>query len=187
MGAMHAGEPVRVAMTKWGGRPHWEFDARWLGEDEHGCWIGIVTGTPMARPGASFTTTVDQVGLVPRPGAGGGAGWVATFHAPGAWVRTYVDMTTVPEWDGGRVHAVDLDLDVVLPSDGPAFVDDEDEFAEHQVRYGYPSETISSAEESCAFVLGEVLAERAPFDGDTPDVWLRRLRDLPDLPDLPRP
>ena len=35
------GDAVRVVMTKWGDRPHWEFDATYLGSDEHGDWIGI--------------------------------------------------------------------------------------------------------------------------------------------------
>lgn len=35
---------------------------------------------------------------------------------------------------------VDLDLDVVRRFDGSAEILDEDEFAEHQVRYGYPPE-----------------------------------------------
>ena len=33
---------------------------------------------------------------------------------------------------------VDLDLDVIRMRDG-GILDDEDEFAEHQVRYGYPA------------------------------------------------
>ena len=27
------GDEVRIVMSKWGGRPHWEFDARYLGSD----------------------------------------------------------------------------------------------------------------------------------------------------------
>ncbi|MFB9312828.1 DUF402 domain-containing protein [Nocardioides plantarum] len=173
------GTPVRLEMTKWGDRPHWEFAATYLGADEHGDWIGIPVGTHMSRPGAAFDTVVAQVGLVPR-----GVGWVSTFHAPGWRIATYVDMTTVPGWDGTTCRTVDLDLDVVRTADGHVFVDDEDEFAEHQVRYGYPPEVIALAEESAAWVHEAVLAERAPFDGDTADRWLRRLADLlgPDAP-----
>lgn len=171
--ALSPGDPVRLEMTKWGERPHWAFDATYLGADEHGDWIGIPVGTPMSRPGAAFTVEVAQVGLVPR-----GVGWLATFHAPGWSIATYVDMTSVPWWDGAVCRAVDLDLDVVRGSDGDVFVDDEDEFAEHRVLYGYPPEVVTLAEESCAWVLEQVSAERAPFDRATADGWLARLARL---------
>ena len=169
------GTPVRLEMTKWGDLPHWELAATYLGADEHGDWIGIPVGTPMARPGASFTTEVAQVGLVPR-----GVGWVSTFHAPGWRIATYVDMTAVPWWDGTTCRTVDLDLDVIRTGDGDVLLDDEDEFAEHQVRYGYPAEVVALAEESAAWVLQAVLEERAPFDGSTADRWLSRLAGLLD-------
>ncbi len=179
------GDPLRVVMTKWGGIPHWEFDARYLGEDQHGRWFGVPANTLMSRPGASFVSETAQVGLVPHPDAGGGGGWVATFHAPGYFVTTYVDMTCVPEWSDAQVHTVDLDLDVIRTCDGDVFVDDEDEFAEHQVVFGYPAPVVSLAEEACSFVLSCVLEERPPFDGDSSESWFARLADL--RADLPRP
>jgi len=169
---MRLGDPVRLAMTKWGAVPHWEYDATYLGGDDHGVWIGMPSGTFMSRPGASFTTTVDQVTLVPD------GWWVATFHAPGFPVRTYVDMTSAPVWDDARIRAIDLDLDVIRTDDGHVFVDDEDEFAEHQVAFGYPPEVVSLAEASCAWVLESVIEERAPFDGDTSEAWLGVLARL---------
>lgn len=171
--SLDLGTPVRLEMTKWGDRPHWAFDATYLGADEHGDWIGIPAGTFMARPGAEFTTVVVQVGLVPRD-----AGWLATFHGPGWHVATYVDMTSVPWWDGTTCRAVDLDLDVIRMTDGHVFVDDEDEFADHQVRFGYPTEVVSLAEDACAWVSEQVLEERAPFDGESADRWFARLADL---------
>ena len=69
---------VRVVFGKWGERPHWEYDAVRLGDDDHGLWLGLPEGTSMARPGARFTTTEPQVVLVPP-----GAGYVATFFGPG--------------------------------------------------------------------------------------------------------
>ena len=57
---------MRVEMTKWGERPHWEFDAHHLGRDEYGDWVGIPAGTLMTRPGARFVTETAQAGLVPR-------------------------------------------------------------------------------------------------------------------------
>jgi uncharacterized protein len=172
------GAAVRMELTKWGDQPHWAFDARWLGSDEHGDWLGFPTGTPMARPGAAFTTTVDQVGLVPRADHGAGGAWLPTFHAPGTWCATYVDMTTRPWWDGTTCRAVDLDLDVVLTAEGDVYVDDEDEFADHRVRFGYPPEVVSLAEEASRWVAEAVLHQRAPFDGTSSAPWFERLARL---------
>ncbi len=169
---MEAGAEVRVALTKWGDRPHWEFDARFLGSDEHGDWIGIPTGALMTRPGADFVTETDQVGLVPRDRA-----WLATFHAPGYLVVTYVDMTTVPFWDGHVLRAVDLDLDVIKTAEGEVFVDDEDEFAEHRELFGYPADVVALAEASRDEVLADVQQAREPF-GSHAQRWFAVLDGL---------
>ena len=58
--------------------------------------------------------------------------------------------------------AVDLDLDVVRRTDGTVYVDDEDEFAEHRVSFGYPPEVVELAEESCRWVLGHVRDRHRP-------------------------
>jgi hypothetical protein len=176
--AFAPGDSVRIEMTKWGDRPHWSFDALWLGSDEHGDWIGIPPGTPMDRPGAHYEPPVPQVGLSPalgRPDVE--RAFLATFHAAGSHIRVYVDMTTPPVWDGATLGAVDLDLDVIRGSEGDVVVDDEDEFAEHQVRFGYPAEVVALAEASRDRVHAAILAEQAPYDG-THEGWLARLAQL---------
>ena len=139
------GTIVRCQMSKWGDRPHWGFDAIHLGSDEHGEWIGAPAGTHHTRPGHTFHSAADAVTLVPA-----GGWYAATFYAPGTWCAVYIDITTPGEWDGTTLRFVDLDLDVVRLADplpdaarqrrvdtgrvaGEVFVDDEDEFAEHQV------------------------------------------------------
>ncbi|MCW2764812.1 MAG: hypothetical protein JWO11_771 [Nocardioides sp.] len=165
-------------MTKWGDRPHWEFDGILLGADEHGDWIGFPAGTHMSRPGATYVAPVAQVGLVPAPGAPVDRGWLATFHAPGGVVTTYVDMTTPPEWDGAVLRAVDLDLDVVRLPEGDVGVDDEDEFEAHRVRYSYPEDVVALAITSCERILTAITEEDRPFDG-TAEAWLARVPPLP--------
>lgn len=172
-----AGDPVRVVMTKWGSRPHWEFDATYLGDDEHGDWLGIPRGTVMARPGATYVAPTAQVGLVPPPGPATGRGWLATFHDVGGPVRTYVDITTPPRWDGTVLRAVDLDLDVVCGPTGRVWVDDEDEFADHRVRFGYPEEVVTAALASCRRVETAVVGGHAPYDGAARR-WLPRAREV---------
>ena len=87
---------MRVVFRKWGDRPHWEYDALRLGDDEHGTWIGAVAGTRLQRPGAEFNALGDFVSLVPHD-----APFVATFYdsvwaAAETGVDVYVDITTVP-------------------------------------------------------------------------------------------
>ncbi len=164
-------------MSKWGSRPHWEFPALHLGADDHGEWLGVPTGTHMARPGATYTNPVPQVILVPGPnGADDHRAYLATFHAPGGAVSVYVDMTTPPVWDGDVLRSVDLDLDVVRGTAGEVWVDDEDEFANHRVTYGYPDEIVTLASASCARIETLVRTGAAPFDADTSAHWLGVLR-----------
>lgn len=158
-------------MTKWGGRPHWEYDGVFLGTDQHGEWLGFAAGTYYARPGLEFVATFASVVLVPT----GGAAHVAGFNDRLAKAATYVDMTTPPTWDGTTLRAVDLDLDVVRLQDGTVYLDDEDEFAEHRVAFGYPPEVVTMAERSAAEVLAAVQQAVAPYDGPTAEAWLAAL------------
>ena len=172
-----SGDPIRVAMTKWGDRPHWEFDATFLGCDAHGDWLGIAAGTAMSRPGASYVAPTNQVGLVPPAGPDPARGWLATFHDVGGPVRVYVDITTAPVWDGAVLRAVDLDLDVVCGPTGRVWVDDEDEFAHHRALYDYPEDVARGALASCDRVQAAVVGGLAPYDGSAA-TWLARLGDL---------
>lgn len=165
-------DDARVVFSKWGDRPHWECDAGRLGQDEHGTWLGIPVGTHMSRPGASFATGQLQVILVPPASP-----FVATFYRPGGPCEVYVDITTAPVWDGDTVRAVDLDLDVIRGWTGRVWVDDEDEFADHRVRFGYPDEIVRLAVASSDEVLAAVGDRRPPYDGVVSGLWMDRLDD----------
>jgi hypothetical protein len=175
---MQAGDHVRKVVTKWGGRPHWEHDTTVLGTDEHGTWLGAPAGTLVSRPGVSFTASAAFVSVVPADGA-----FVATFYAPhkkgpGDPVELYVDITTVPTWTNGpqrTVTMVDLDLDVVRGRSGRVWVDDEDEFADHRVRYGYPADVVALATGSCDRVHAAVRAGAGVFDPAVGRTWISRV------------
>lgn len=171
--------PVRVVARKWPDRPHWEFDAVLLGEDCHGVWLGVPTGTAMSRPGAAFTTDQPQVTLVPRDGA-----FLSSFYARGgsAHCDVYVDISTVPVWSGDTVTAVDLDLDVVRGWTGRVWVEDEDEFAAHRVQHAYPPGLVRLAVTSCDEVRTAVQGRLSPYDGVLPKTWLRLLETENDRP-----
>lgn len=167
---------MRVLTRKWPDSPHWEFDAVRLGSDALGHWVGVPAGTWLSKPDRGFHAWCDHVVLLPHD-----SWWVATIYGEDADrpVDFYVDITTPAAWtsDGSEVRAVDLDLDVIRDPDGRVWVDDEDEFAEHQIALAYPAEVIAAAERSCAEVLATMTRGGAPFDGRAAD-WLGALREL---------
>jgi protein associated with RNAse G/E len=174
---LRTGDPVRVRSTKWDGSPHWAFDGRWLGADEHGDWVGFAPGTRFERPGSTFVADWSSVSLFPR------AGWAAGFNLrhPRA-LAIYVDLATEPAWrpdaSGATVSYVDLDLDVVGREGRRAYIDDEDEFAAHAVRFAYPPELVERVRADADALLGAVHRGEAPFDGPTAARWLALLERL---------
>jgi uncharacterized protein len=156
------GRDVRVVYTKYDGSLHWHRIMRHLGEDEHGIWLGARAGSTMQR-GDEPPTVMEAafVQLIPD-----GVWWTATFRADPARAEIYCDICTPPQWpDPAEVTMVDLDLDVLRLRDQRILLDDEDEFAEHQVRYGYPADVISNAEAAAAWLLDAVSAKAEPFGG----------------------
>lgn len=172
-----ARQTVRVVFSKWGNRPHWRFSMQRLGEDAHGVWLGAGAGLEISRPGQLVSLDYPSV-MVVQPGRP----YTAIFNAsPGlsgnSPCAVYVDITTPPQWRGDEVAMVDLDLDVVQSWDGHVFVDDEDEFAEHQQRYGYPPEIVALATDACATALAAVANADEPF-GLVGRAWLDQVNSL---------
>jgi hypothetical protein len=162
------GHRVRGQYTKWGGKRHHGADLVYLGADEHGDWLGDWVGNPWSGGPKSFVSVTDNVLFVPR-----GRGMTAMFYSahPEQAFELYVDITSVPQWQEDLVTAVDLDLDVIRRFDGTWFVDDEDEFAEHQVSYAYPLPLVAAAEAECARVVEEIRSGAAVFDNATAARW----------------
>jgi len=169
------GRQVRVVTRKWPDSPHWEHDALLLGEDSHGTWLGAPAGTRCSRPGAAYDSDDAMLRLLPA-----GEPWIASFYRRGgrAQFDVYVDITTVPVWERDILTAVDLDLDVVRGWAGRTWVDDEDEFADHRVRLGYPDHVVRLALASCDTVLAAVRREEPPYDRRAPLPWFAALADL---------
>jgi hypothetical protein len=152
--------PIRVVYRKYDGSLHWHMQLGWLGADEHGTWLAAPAGSQCQR-GSEEPVAFPQayVLLIPRAGA-----WTMACNAEPCWTELYIDITTVPRWIAGdRVEMVDLDLDVVRRFDRSAEILDEDEFAGHQVRYGYPPEVISQAEHTASAMLAAVASGAEPF------------------------
>ncbi|WP_235029845.1 DUF402 domain-containing protein [Nonomuraea solani] len=154
---------------KYGGALHWNHPGRLLGEDEHGVWAEVPGGT-VAYKGNGPPVTWDSpaIMLFPRD-----AWWTASFNTPPHKSEIYVDVTTVPEWKDGEVTMLDLDLDVIRMRDGRLILDDEDEFAEHQLLLNYPPDLITQAEETARWLLEAVGARKGPFGGAHSE-WLEK-------------
>jgi uncharacterized protein len=167
------GRDVRLVFTKFDGSLHWHQTVQYLGEDEHGIWLGSRAGSMAQRgsePPVRFEAPFVQLITADQ-------WWTAAFNDPPAWSEVYCDISTPARWiSPSQVTMIDLDLDVVRrrPA-GNVFVDDEDEFAEHQVHFGYPPDVITRAEQTAAWLLAAVSAGTEPF-GSAAEQWLAKVR-----------
>ncbi|MGH7921062.1 MAG: DUF402 domain-containing protein [Candidatus Dormibacteraceae bacterium] len=150
---------------KWPDAQHYRFTAERLGEDDYGVWLGMRAGTGYRGPRVG-TFTTHNVLLVPRD-----AWWTAKFRPATYEVPVYVDVCTPARWHGNRMTAIDLDLDVLRLGDGEIRVDDEDEFALHQVELRYPGWLIQAAVRSAGEVRSMVQRRVEPF-GRAYKSWL---------------
>jgi protein associated with RNAse G/E len=153
-------ELVRVVYRKYDGALHWNNYGRLLGEDEFGVWIGVAAGTAVWRGHElGIPAEQDNVLLVPADGW-----WTAMFNAEPHRTEVYCDITTVPTWPTPvEVTMVDLDLDVRRRRTGVVELLDEDEFAEHRVRYGYPPDVIERAWAAAEWLYDALRGTVEPF------------------------
>jgi protein associated with RNAse G/E len=147
-------DTIQVVFLKYDGRPHRSYPARWLGEDGDGTWLGVPAGTVARVDGDRETIRQEpHVLLVPK-----WAWWTAMFNAPPRPTEIYCDVTTPATWGANEVTVIDLDLDVRRRRWGDIERLDEDEFAEHQARFGYPDEVIAQAT-AASFWLATALGD----------------------------
>lgn len=167
---MESGRPYTLQFFKHPDIPHWRHETVWLGEDEWGVWLGAAAGamhqkgSGPARPGSS-----NQVHLVPR-----NDWWVFTYRPSHRRATHFIDTSTPATFEAERVTMVDLDLDIARSPDGTVWVEDEDEFVEHQGKYGYSSWLIMSAERATRRMEEALRQLREPFDR-VATTWLARL------------
>ncbi|SKC67829.1 DUF402 domain-containing protein [Krasilnikoviella flava] len=167
-----ADDDVRIVWRKFDGSLHWHHPMTRLGQDEFGVWLGAPAGTVYTRGERDLVVTVedDRVVLFPRDGW-----WTAEFQAAPARLDAYCDVATPAVWSAGEVTMVDLDLDVCrVREDMSVYVDDEDEFAVHQVRYGYPADVVEKAEAAAVWLTAALRDGVEPF-GSHYRSWLDRL------------
>lgn len=161
-------EVVRVRFTKWGDIPHWSFDMNRLGEDEHGVWLWMPPGTSMRRGTDAPILSRNPAVKVITPGQW----WTAIWNdGDESTYELFVDIATPAVWDGDAVRLIDLDLDIAKRRGGGIEIQDEDEFAVHQVEYGYPDHIVEKAITETARLAAAVERGDEPF-GSVAHQWM---------------
>ncbi|GLW32310.1 DUF402 domain-containing protein [Actinoplanes regularis] len=163
---------VDLVLRKYDGRPHRRVTGRLLGEDEFGTWIGTPRGT-MVRYSYGLRrlswTRSDSVRLIPRD-----AWWMAMFSAEPSRSEIYCDVTTPVRRTGpAEFTVIDLDIDLIRFHDRRVVIDDEDEFAAHRVRFGYPDEVVTAATGAATELHAALTGDTEPFAGHYRK-WLAR-------------
>ncbi|MFC3988556.1 DUF402 domain-containing protein [Actinoplanes siamensis] len=164
---------VDLVLRKYDGRPHRRVTGHLLGEDEFGAWIGTPRGTRVRYSyglrRVSWTRS-DSVRLIPRD-----AWWMAMFSAEPSRSEIYCDVTTPARRTGpAEFTVIDLDIDLIrMRPDGRVVIDDEDEFAEHRVRFGYPDDVVAGATAAAAELHAALTGGAEPFAGRYRE-WLAR-------------
>lgn len=158
---------VHIDERKWPDRLHWQFDVQRLGRDEHGVWLYAPPET-MAQRGRESPRSLATgfVILVPEK-----EWFIAEFYWDHPWHSVYVNIGTIPVWEGNRMRQIDLDLDVARKLDGSVVVLDEDEFRDHSVRYTYPDHVIASTRAATDRAVELVTSRIEPF-GTASHRWL---------------
>lgn len=167
------GTRLTFRWRKWDGGPHWMHECVYLGSDRWGDWFGQLPGWDSARPGRVFRPEHPNVTLLPPSGD-----YTYTHNAAPHRTRVYIDLAWDARWQDGEPTGIDMDLDVVERTDRGIYIDDEDEWEEHRVAYGYPLDIVDRLESLAADLKRRVTAHEAPFDEGTADGWLRRLAAL---------
>jgi protein associated with RNAse G/E len=169
------GERVWIQRRKWKDSPHYGSEGRFLGEDDHGLWVGAMPGNRMYKgTGPLRSGSYPVVWCLPRDG------WFLAHYLVGhPDLDIYIDIAAPAVWSDRSVKVVDLDFDVIVWNDGrPVELVDEDEFEAHHAQLRYPEELVSAARAAARHVLEQATAGEAPFNMDVVAPWFDELSRL---------
>jgi len=177
-GRLAPGTQVPLASTKYDGSMHYRYDCTVVVDEGDRLLAFAPAGTPMHSyrgrhsTGRHFLRVHDtehywNLEVMWEPD------WRPSKH--------YVNIAMPSTWDDGTLRFVDLDLDISWWSDGRVLLLDEDEFAEHRVRFGYPPWVVRRAWEAVDEVRSMISTRMPPFDGALyawrpPPHWVDRTR-----------
>lgn len=170
---MEPGTPYTLQFLKRPDTVHWRLDTVFLGTDEHGTWLASPVGIEIQKGVAEPRAIVNRgVHLIPTD-----AWWVFSFHAGHPAATHFLDIATPARFEAERVTMIDLDLDVVRLVDGEVVLEDEDEFAEHQVALGYPQPWVEAAMAAAVWGVEAFTTGLEPFH-DVARRWWDRAAGL---------
>jgi uncharacterized protein len=159
---------IQLRSVKYDDSLNYFWPARVVQEDDAGFTWATPAGAPFTRPDRVIPVPHDWLGRV----------WYDRWYAvdaslappsrgtaPGTLLHYYCNLGMPGAWTGSVFRYVDLDLDVQIYPDGRHELLDEDEFAAHQVRYGYPDAIIAATEQAARDAIALARAGGTPFDG----------------------
>lgn len=152
-----------IQSSKYDGTPHYQFPAQLAFIHAGLPALYTAPGTTIGSSKGDYSARYHSLGIF----------WpdrwynmLVFWHADWRPLMHYVNIATPVHWDGHTMRYVDLDLDVFWQaSDNTVQIDDEDEFAEHQLRYGYPVDLILQCQRTCDEVFALMQQHVPPFDG----------------------
>lgn len=103
---------------------------------------------------------------------------ITAFEENGRFKGYYCNIITPTQLEGDLIIATDMDLDLKVHADYSYTVEDEDEFEERRVAWGYPPELVAECREALAELIRLVESRAYPFDGTAPNL-LRGLTATP--------
>jgi len=156
-----AGSRILLRATKYDGTAHWIQPFRVVSDDGTLLVTQYRARTPIYTSRGEFRSPYDSRVYFWRDR------WYNIFRLsrPGCPLALwYCNITTPPVFDGCQLGYVDLDLDVAVKASGLIELLDEDEFEEHQRKYGYPEDVIAKAEQAARDVTDLARRRGFPFD-----------------------
>ena len=157
-----AGERIQIASTKYDGSLHYEYGATLEHVEDGLVRCRVLRGEPWVgyRGEGQIQGTFTALFFSDR--------WFNVFHnhapAGNRGILSYANVATPATFDGDVVRWTDLDVDIVVSERLGVTVDDDDEFEEHQTRFGYPADLIDRVLRTRAELLTLAEAVEYPLD-----------------------
>ncbi len=157
-----AGERIQIASTKYDGSLHYEYGATLEHVEDGLVRCTVLRGEPWVgyRGEGQIQGTFTVLFFSDR--------WFNVFHnhtpAGNRGILSYANVATPATFDGDVVRWTDLDVDIVVSERLGVTVDDDDEFEEHQTRFGYPADLIDRVLQTRAELLTLAEAFEYPLD-----------------------
>jgi protein associated with RNAse G/E len=151
-----------ISSTKFDGSLHYQFDAQLVSASGNEIRVYTPPGCKAVtyRGEVVCTSHALRIFYTDRP-------WnmMVRWFPDWRFENHYVNIAEPATWDGHVLRWVDLDLDIIHHA-GAAdpMLDDEDEFARHRVKWGYPQATVDRCWRAVEEVYGLIRNQSPPFD-----------------------